>query len=234
MMKKVILVIAVFLIAFKMSSQEKNFLDQNYIEVAGRAEREFAPDEIYLEVTITEKDNRGKTSLEKQEKDLFKRLTFIGIDISKHLQIKDITTSLEKYFLKKSSVLMTKTYIIMVNGTPQLIALFEQLEQAGVTDVNITRAELSNIEEAGREVMAEAALNAKKSADAVALALGRVVGKALFIQSYVSFPRALYVNTSYKRASQDSALMLSAEMGTQPDFQKIKLEHQVTVRFSLE
>jgi len=96
-----------------MSSQEKNFIDQNYIEVAGRAEREFAPDEIYLEVTITEKDNKGKVSIEKQERDLFKKLTNIGIDISKQVQIKDISTSLEKYFLKKSSILMTKTYIIL-------------------------------------------------------------------------------------------------------------------------
>jgi len=82
--------------------------------------------------------------------------------------------------------------------------------------------------------MAEAAQNAKKSADVVALALGRVVGKAIYIQSYASFPRTLYVNTEYKRQSMDSALMLSADMNSQPDFQKIKLEHQVTVRFSLE
>ncbi|PKP06834.1 MAG: SIMPL domain-containing protein [Bacteroidetes bacterium HGW-Bacteroidetes-5] len=233
-MKRVLLILAIILTAYKMSSQEKNFIDQNYIEVAGRAEREFAPDEIYLEVTITEKDNKGKVSIEKQERDLFKKLTNIGIDISKQVQIKDISTSLEKYFLKKSSILMTKTYIIMVNGTPQLIALFEQLELSGVTDVKITRAELSNIEQAGREVMAEAAQNAKKSADVVALALGRVVGKAIYIQSYASFPRTLYVNTEYKRQSMDSALMLSADMNSQPDFQKIKLEHQVTVRFSLE
>jgi uncharacterized protein len=234
MMKRVVIIFAILLTAYNMSSQEKNFIDQNYIEVAGRAEKEFAPDEIYLEVTITEKDNKGKISIEKQEKDLFKKFVAIGIDISKHVQIKDISTSLEKYFLKKSSVLMTKTYIIMVNGTPQLVALFEQLELAGVTDVNITRAELSNIEEAGREVMAQAAQNAKKSADVVALALGRVVGKAIYIQSYSSFPRTLYVNTTFKRASQESALMLSEDMSSQPDFQKIKLEHQVTVRFSLE
>lgn len=233
-MKRAVLIFAFLLTVYNMSSQEKNFIDQNYIEVAGRAEREFAPDQIYLEVTITERDNKGKISIEKQEKELFKKLGAIDIDISKQVQIKDITTSFEKYFLRKSSVLMTKTYIIVVNGTPQLVALFEQLELAGVTDVNITRAELSNIEEAGREVMAQAALNAKKSADVVALALGRVVGKAIFIQSYESFPRALYVDTAFKRVSQESSLMLSADMSTQPDFQKIKLEHQVTVRFSLE
>ena len=74
-------------------AQEKNFIDENYIEVAGRAEKEYAPDKIFLEITITERDSKGKSSIEKQEKDLFKRFTAIGIDIPKNVQIKDINTS---------------------------------------------------------------------------------------------------------------------------------------------
>jgi len=215
-------------------AQEKNFIDENYIEVAGRAEKEYAPDRIFLEITITEKESKGKSSIEKQEKDLFKRFTSIGIDIPKSVQIKDINTSLEKYLLRKNSILMTKSYIVVVNGTPQLIALFEQMEQASVTDINITKAELSNFDEAGREVMAMAAVNAKKSAEAVAGALGRKVGKAIFIQSYASFPRTMYLATSYKRAFDNAVAGELQAPESQPDFQKIKLEHQVTVRFSLE
>ena len=79
-------------------SQEKGFIEQNYIEVSGRAEKELSPDEIYLDITITEKDNRGKVSIERQEKSLFKRLASIGIDLTKDLQISDISSSLEKFF----------------------------------------------------------------------------------------------------------------------------------------
>ncbi|MHC1780411.1 MAG: SIMPL domain-containing protein [Bacteroidales bacterium] len=233
-MKRLILLASFIFFLSAAIAQEKNFIDENYIEVAGRAEKEYAPDKIFLEITITEKDSKGKSSIEKQEKDLFKRFTAIGIDISKNVQIKDINTSLEKYLLRKNTILMTKSYIVIVNGTPQLIALFEQMEQASITDINITKAELSNFEEAGREVMAMAAVNAKKSAEAVAEALGRKVGKAIFIQSYASFPRSLYLTTSYKRALDSNVAGELSASESQPDFQKIKLEHQVTVRFSLE
>jgi uncharacterized protein len=233
-MRKTALFTVFMFILLTAEAQEKNFIDENYIEVAGRAEKEFAPDMIFLEITINEKDSKGKSSLERQEKDLFKRFTNIGIDISKKVQIKDISTSLEKYLLKKNSILMTKSYIVIVDGTPQLIALFEQLEQAAITDVSITKAELSNYDEAGREVMAMAARNAANNARAVAEALGRKVGKAIFIQSYASFPRTLYLTTSYRRAVDESMAKEFSVPEVQPDFQKIKLEHQVTVRFSLE
>ena len=35
---------------------EKNFIDQNYIEVTGKAELEIAPDRIYIQIRLNEKD----------------------------------------------------------------------------------------------------------------------------------------------------------------------------------
>lgn len=230
-MKKVIAV-ALMLGCASLFSQEKGFIEQNYIEVSGRAEKELSPDEIYLDITITEKDNRGKVSIERQEKSLFKRLSSIGVDLDKHVQISDMSSSLEKYLLRKNSVLMTKTYVVMVKSTAQLTALFEQTEQEGITDVKITRTSLSNFDQISRDVMAEAALNAKLSAGSIAGALGRGLGKALYVQSYASFPRSYRVNTTVK-AMMDTSAEFAGE-GFMPDFQKIKLEHQVIVRFALE
>lgn len=34
---------------------EKNFIDQNYIEVTGTAEMEIVPDEIYLKIVLSER-----------------------------------------------------------------------------------------------------------------------------------------------------------------------------------
>ncbi|PKO96638.1 MAG: SIMPL domain-containing protein [Bacteroidetes bacterium HGW-Bacteroidetes-7] len=229
-MKKII-VVALMLGCAPLFSQEKGFIEQNYIEVSGRAEKELSPDEIYLDIIITEKDNRGKVSIERQEQSFFKRLTSIGIDLSKDLQISDISSSLEKFFLRKNTILLTKSYVLKVNGTAQLTALFEQLEKEGITDVKITRTALSNFDEVSREIMADAALNAKKSAEAIAVALGRTLGKALYVQSYASFPRSYRVNTVMKM--MDTSVE-SAGADFLPDFQKIKMEHQVVVRFALE
>ena len=69
-MKKTIVLAAALLIAAGASAQEKNFLDKPYIEVTGKADMEVTPDEIYVRIVINEKDNKGKVSVEQQEKAL--------------------------------------------------------------------------------------------------------------------------------------------------------------------
>ena len=123
-MKRSIYIILFSLTFYTLPAQEKNFIDENYIEVAGRAEKEFAPNKITLEITISEKETRGKGSIDAQERELFRRFKRIGIDLNRDVQIKDITTSLEKYLLKKNAILMTKSYLVVVDGTPKLISLF--------------------------------------------------------------------------------------------------------------
>ncbi len=48
----------------------KNFIDQNYIEVTGKAEMEILPDEVYLRILLNEKDFKGKDFAE-IEKSMF-------------------------------------------------------------------------------------------------------------------------------------------------------------------
>ena len=46
-MKKLMIAAAALLLSAPLFAQEKNFIDQPYLEVNGRAEMEVAPDEIY-------------------------------------------------------------------------------------------------------------------------------------------------------------------------------------------
>ena len=59
-MKIVCIVLSLLLGSFVAMAQsgEKNFIDQNYIEVSGTAEMEIVPDQIYLKIVISEKDKR--------------------------------------------------------------------------------------------------------------------------------------------------------------------------------
>ena len=64
-MKKICTVTAALLvITLSLPAQEKNFIDQNYIEITASAEKEVSPNEIYISITIDEKDNKNN-SLEK-------------------------------------------------------------------------------------------------------------------------------------------------------------------------
>ena len=69
-MKKLLIISLVLLISAITQAQEKSFLDINYVEVTTKADREVVPDKIYLSVTISEKENKGKISVEKQEKEM--------------------------------------------------------------------------------------------------------------------------------------------------------------------
>ena len=113
-MKKTIVLAAALLIAAGASAQEKNFLDKPYIEVTGKADMEVTPDEIYVRIVINEKDNKGKVSVEQQEKEMFRRLKAAHIDIEKDLVVQDMSSDLQTYFLRKNAILSTKTYQLKV------------------------------------------------------------------------------------------------------------------------
>ena len=69
---------AALLLSAPLFAQEKNFIDQPYLEVNGRAEMEVAPDEIYVRITINEQDSKGKVTVLQQEKDMVRRLKDLG------------------------------------------------------------------------------------------------------------------------------------------------------------
>lgn len=78
-MNKVILLF-LFVPVIGFSQIEKNFIDQNYIEVTGRAEKEIVPDLIYLNIRINERDSKTKAPIAQTEKAMLAKLTEIGID----------------------------------------------------------------------------------------------------------------------------------------------------------
>ncbi|MCH5690311.1 hypothetical protein LWM68_42440 [Niabella sp. W65] len=62
---------------------EKNFIDKNYIEVTGKAEMEFTPDKIFIQVLLTEKDSKNKNAIPEQERQMLQKLQSLGIDTKK-------------------------------------------------------------------------------------------------------------------------------------------------------
>ena len=214
-------------------SQEYTKENIRYVEVNGKAEKEFVPDQIYTKLVITEADTKGKKSLEKIEKDLFKDLTNAGIDPQKNITISDMQSDLEKFLLRKDNIAATREYIIMVTSSGQLAELFGILKKHELTDITVTHAKLSDPESAGRQLIKEAAENARKNAEAIAAGLGQQLGKAIYAQSYSGFQGQLFVNTASRslKAQEMVAMDSSYEL---PDFRKIKLTHSVTVRFELE
>ena len=227
-MKKLMIAAAALLLSAPLFAQEKNFIDQPYLEVNGRAEMEVAPDEIYVRITINEQDSKGKVTVLQQEKDMVRRLKDLGIDVEKKLVVQDMSSDL----FKRKDVSTSKTYQLEVNSATQLAHVFQALQAVGISDASIERTDVSNMDELRQQVRAAAAKAAQQNAQVLASALGQKSGKALFVQ-YYSYSARPYANIMMaKSAVMDMATEATAAPTL--EFEKIKIEHSVMVRFVLE
>lgn len=232
-MKRILMTLAVLAIATTAFSQEKNFIDQNYMEVTGKADLEVVPDEIYIRINISEKENKGKVSVEQQQREMFRELKNLNIDIEKDLVVQDQSADLQTYLLRKNTVLTTKTYLLKVTTATQVGEVFRSLANIGVSDVNIEKTDVSNMDELRQQVRAAAAVAAKQNADILSKAVGRQTGKAIYIQDY-SYNARPYANVMFAKSApmMDGGAM--GESAPELEFEKIKIEHSVMIRFALE
>lgn len=211
----------------------KNFIDQNYIEVNGKAKIEIVPDQIYLNINLSEKDTKNKESVDKLEKEMLNTLTKIGLDIEKQVSVVDFTSNFQTYFLKKKDIMKSKSYQVIVHDTKTLSNLYRSLEEIGISNINIEKVDHSKIEALKLELKVKAIKSAKAKAKALTAALDQEIGKAIYINesSY----------STYQARPHDKRMMIRgvsslemADAAPQIEFEKIKLECQLMVRFELK
>ena len=214
----------------------KNFIDQNYIEVTGKAEMEVVPNEINLRILINEKDFKNKTSLVEIEKSMLNKLTEIGIDISKQLAIKDMTSNFRNYWLKSSTINATKEYQLTVSDAKTVGKVFQELESLGISNISITTIEHSEIQEFKKSVKINAIKAAKVKAKSLINAIDQEIGKAIYVKElnnhvYGTFKRkeANLSNISIKGYLNENTMKLEPKI----EFEKIKLEYSILVRFEI-
>ena len=146
-MKKTVLLLVLFLgtLALGMAqSKENDFLEQPYIEVTGTAMMEVVPDEIYVKIILREKDQRGKTELEQQEKKLFQTLQKVGIDVKKDLAVRNMAGN--RYKLKSGAMKLRKEYVLLLHDVNALDRVFAGLEQMGGVEAEVERVDHSQME----------------------------------------------------------------------------------------
>jgi len=208
---------------------EKNFIDQNYIEVTGKAETEFTPDNIYIGVQLSEKDSKNKNAISEQESQMLQKLKSLGIDTKKDVLIKDLASNLKTGFLSKD-VLLSKQYQILVHDGKTAGNVFLALEEIGLSNAGIDKLESSKIEEYRQEVKIKAIKAAKEKAQLLCESIGQKAGKALFIQEQQVFETPRYANV----ARQDMVVMAKgAYNAADLDFENLKVEATVMCRFEI-
>lgn len=209
---------------------EKNFIDQNYIEVTGKAEMEITPDLIYIKVLLSEKDTKNKVTVPELEKLMIQKLKDIGIDTKKDLLVKDMSSNFKNYLLSKKEIILSKEYQVIVHDGKTASQLYVEMEKIGISNVSIEKLDHSKMEQFRREVKINAIKSAKDKAEALTAAIGQAIGRAIYIQEMDNF-------YGYPQIS-NARMTFNSDGGTdsQPDidFEKLHINYSILCRFELK
>ena len=176
--------LATFLLLFTAlagRAQEKNFIDQPYVDVTGSADTAITPDEIYLRIVISEGDSKNRTSVEAQESQMVAALKSLGINTEKDLTVGDAGSGFGTYFLRGKQVLKSKSYILKVGDAPTIGRVMEKLEALDISNISLDRVRYSDAENLQNALRTKAVAAAKVQALAITKGVGQILGAAIFL-----------------------------------------------------
>ena len=187
-MKKNIIILVISLFASSVFAQaQKNFIDQNYIEVKGKANLEVVPDEIYVNIHLDENDTRQNESIEKLEEQMFAALKKLGINLEKQLSVADYSGNLQSHFLRRKNIKKAKDFQLLLHDANTLAKVFVELDKMKISNIFVAKVDHSKIEEYRQQVKVDAVKAGKAKAKALAEAIDQSVGRAIYINELNSY-----------------------------------------------
>ncbi|TVZ56776.1 hypothetical protein OD91_2074 [Lutibacter sp. Hel_I_33_5] len=217
-------------------SQSNSIIENPFIEVVGKSEKEIIPDEIYIDILIRERIVRGKKqTIDILENQLKNELKKIKIPES-NLSISDVNAFLAKTGWWKEEVLSTANYTLKVNDVDKLKKLFNQFDKLKISEVNITKATHSNIETIKKENRIAAIKAAKEKADYLLTSIGQKTGKPIKINelnnnnnnNHQNYVMANNMNNNYAMSK------IRGIKNETIQFQKIKITSSIYAKFSIK
>ena len=212
------------------NAQQKNFIDQPYMETTVKVDTLVVPDRIYLNILLTEADTKGRTSVEELENRMAAKLKSLGIDLDTQLSLADLGSDFRKYFLRKTDIQKEKAYTLLVYDGLTVGKVLKEMEAIGISNISLNKTEYSQLEELKMNLRIKGIVQAKEQGSKLVAAIGQKLGKALHIQEFETNFINLRGVSSLKMevTNADSAEPLDVE------FSKIKVETRLAVKFAIE
>ena len=216
-------------------SQDKSTNNKPFIEVTGQADTLVLPNKIWINVLLTEKDSKGKKSVEDLEKEMILKLKEIGINTEKNLSLNDMSSNYKFYLLKQSDILKSKSYSVLVANAQTASKVFIGLEKIGLSNVQIDRVENDQQKNIRLLINAKAILRAKQVAESFSKPLNQKVGNAIQINNFEDISNQFTGNLAEITVKARGSFYSESPVDEPNiEFQKIKIVSSVQVRFLLE
>ncbi|MBR3773619.1 MAG: SIMPL domain-containing protein [Alistipes sp.] len=230
-MKKMMLVLAALVVVAASASAQQTEAFPSYIEVTGVAEKEVAPNEIYLSITINERDSKGKISVDEQQREMLAALKKLGVKPDSQLKMVDLTSS----YFKRGNALAKAQYELKLGSAVEVAKVWRALDGLGISQVTVTKVSHTDLEKFKAETRTEAIRAARDNARALAEAIDQKAGKCFWIADYSSPVRTVYAAANLKsRAMVEEASFDAVVEEEGLEFQTINLQHRVQAKFVLE
>lgn len=234
-MNRVLLILGIILACQTINGQTKNFIDQPFLETTAKVDTLIKPDIIYLDILIREKDERNRISVEELESKMIQKLKSLGINIEEQLTLSDLASNFKKYFLKQKDIMKDKAYELKVFDSQIAGKVLVELEDIGISNVNLDRTEYSKMEDLKLELKSKAVEKAKMQADFLIKPLNQKITRAIHItdkyyETYNKFNREVQgiVVAGYSRNKKQEYEPPSIE------FKPIEVQSEVSIKFAIE
>lgn len=230
-MKRVILILAAVLLAVGVQAQDPS--EQafpSFVEVSSRADRDVAPNQVFLSITINERESKGRITVEEQERDMVAALKALGIKTNLDLRVSDMSSSL----LKRNQAVTTKSYQLELNDVALVGDVYTALNEIGITTINIEKVTNTNMDTIQNELRVEAIQNARANAKLMAEALDQTIGKAFYIYTFDASISTVRNEMNDGVVATFAMKRLDAPEPTVTELRMMKVSVQVRVKFVLE
>jgi len=232
-MKKYLLFLSMVFVINIVFGQTKNFIDQAYLETTTQVDTLVTPDKIFLSIIISESDTKGKQTLEELEKKMLVKLKESGIELASQLSLLDLSSNFKNYFLRKQDIFKAKSFELLVYDAKTAGRAIYEMEAIGISNVDLDRTEYSAIDTLKLKLKSKAVLKAKVQAEAMVAPLDQKLGNVIFISDIESSDlSSLQGRTRGVQIVGYSEPNFQSEF-TPIEFEKIKVESKVTVKFAI-
>ena len=210
------------------------------IEVAGFAEMEVIPDEIYFNVSLREyyndeKNQKDKVLISTLEKQLIKAVADAGLP-KEALSISGVG-GYQNYVDKKkkpATFLEAKQYELKVSSPEKLDGILSKVESRGVQYANVGRVDHSKREEFKKQVKIDALKAAKEKANYLVAAVDQKLGQVLEIRELdenIQYPQPMYMKANVRAFAAESA---DAVPDSDVQYQKIKISYRMQAAYEIK
>lgn len=178
-------------------------------------------------------------TIEEQEVKLKSAVKSLDIGLT-NLNLSDANADYVKVRWQKKDVLTKKDFTLKVTSATTVGQVFLELENLEITDAFISRVSHSKIDSLRKEVKIQAIKAAKDKADYLLSAIGEQTGKPLIIKEIEFSPHHTLTNATI-RSSHSSKILnyidgdkMTSEYNNEIQFQKIKIQTSIYVKFSID